>query len=196
MLINPGPAIDTFSINLLIDNAISSTTNATISNCELLTKLNEIKDKEIFLKILTMDNKGLKLRRKKKVENLFNAIEASKTNTLDKFIFGLGIRFVGAKASKSLAKTFKTLKGICNAEYEDLISIPDIGEVMANSIVDYFNQQKNRDLIIKLLELGVEPLEYNEETFDLAELYRCCEIAREITLKDEWRVGHNIPLSK
>ena len=38
---------------------------------------------------------------------------------------------------------------------------------MANSIVDYFNQQKNRDLIIKLLELGVEPLEYNEETFDL-----------------------------
>lgn len=136
---------------------------------ELLYNLGYLKDiADIYLlenykqEILLLDRFG-----DKKVSNLFNAINKSKTQDLDRFIFGLGIRFVGAKASKSLAKTFKTLKGICNAEYEDLISIPDIGEVMANSIVDYFNQQKNRDLIIKLLELGVEPLEYNEETFDL-----------------------------
>lgn len=136
---------------------------------ELLYNLGYLKDiADIYLlenykqEILLLDRFG-----NKKVSNLFNAINKSKTQDLDRFIFGLGIRFVGAKASKSLAKTFKTLKGICNATYEELLAIPDIGEVMASSIVDYFNQEKNRDLIIKLLELGVEPKEYNEVTYDL-----------------------------
>lgn len=112
--------------------------------------------------ILSLDRYG-----DKKVSNLINAIENSKTQTLDRFIFGLGIRFVGAKASKSLSKTFKTLEGICNATYEELTLIPDIGTVMANSIVEYFNTQKNRELIIKLLEYGVDPQNETEETFDL-----------------------------
>ena len=112
--------------------------------------------------ILSLDRYG-----DKKVSNLINAIENSKTQTLDRFIFGLGIRFVGAKASKSLSKTFKTLEGICNATYEELTLIPDIGTVMANSIVEYFNSQKNRELIIKLLEYGVDPQNETEETFDL-----------------------------
>jgi len=136
---------------------------------ELLYNLGYLKDiADIYLlenykqEILLLDRFG-----DKKVSNLFNAINKSKTQDLDRFIFGLGIRFVGAKASKSLAKTFKTLKGICNATYEELLSIPDIGEVMAGSIVDYFNTEKNRDLIIKLLDLGVEPKEYNEVTYDL-----------------------------
>ena len=136
---------------------------------DLLYNLGYLKDiADIYIlenykqEILLLDRFG-----DKKVSNLFNAINKSKTQDLDKFIFGLGIRFVGAKASKSLAKTFKTLKNICNATYEELISIPDIGEVMANSIVDYFNTLKNRELIIKLLELGVEPTEYNEVTYDL-----------------------------
>ena len=136
---------------------------------ELLYNLGYLKDiADIYIlenykqEILLLDRFG-----DKKVSNLFNAINKSKTQDLDKFIFGLGIRFVGAKASKSLAKTFKTLKNICNATYEELISIPDIGEVMAKSIVDYFNTSKNRELIIKLLELGVEPKEYNEVTYDL-----------------------------
>ena len=128
--------------------------------------LNDISD--IYLlenfknEILMLDRYG-----EKKVSNLFDAINKSKTQELDRFIFGLGIRFVGAKASKTLVKTFKTLEGICNATYDELIQIPDIGEVMANSIVEYFNTQKNRDLIIKLLELGVDPKDYAQETFDL-----------------------------
>ena len=128
--------------------------------------LNDISD--IYLlenyknEILMLDRYG-----EKKVSNLFDAINKSKTQELDRFIFGLGIRFVGAKASKTLAKTFKTLEGICNATYDDLIQIQDIGEVMANSIVEFFNTQKNRDLIIKLLELGVDPKDYAQETFDL-----------------------------
>ena len=128
--------------------------------------LNDISD--IYL-LENFKNEILMLERygEKKVSNLFDAINKSKTQELDRFIFGLGIRFVGAKASKTLAKTFKTLEGICNATYDDLIQIQDIGEVMANSIVEYFNTQKNRDLIIKLLELGVDPKDYAQETFDL-----------------------------
>ena len=136
---------------------------------EQLYDLGYLKDiSDIYLlenykqEILMLDRYG-----EKKVTNLINAINKSKTQDLDRFIFGLGIRFVGAKASKSLAKTFKTLKGICNATYEQLIQIPDIGEVMANSIVDYFNTQSNRDLIIRLLEYGVEPKDYNDITLDL-----------------------------
>ncbi|MBR6516074.1 MAG: NAD-dependent DNA ligase LigA [Bacilli bacterium] len=136
---------------------------------EQLYDLGYLKDiSDIYLlenykqEILMLDRYG-----EKKVTNLINAINKSKTQDLDRFIFGLGIRFVGAKASKSLAKTFKTLKGICNATYEQLIQIPDIGEVMANSIVDYFNTLSNRDLIIRLLEYGVDPTDYNEITLDL-----------------------------
>ena len=136
---------------------------------EQLYDLGYLKDiSDIYLlenykqEILMLDRYG-----EKKVTNLINAINKSKTQDLDRFIFGLGIRFVGAKASKSLAKTFKTLKGICNASYEQLIQIPDIGEVMANSIVDYFNTQSNRDLIIRLLGYGVEPKDYNDITLDL-----------------------------
>ena len=136
---------------------------------EQLYDLGYLKDiSDIYLlenykqEILMLDRYG-----EKKVTNLINAINKSKTQDLDRFIFGLGIRFVGAKASKSLAKTFKTLKGICNATYEQLIAIPDIGEVMANSIVDYFNTQSNRDLIIRLLGYGVEPKDYNDITLDL-----------------------------
>lgn len=136
---------------------------------EQLYDLGYLKDiSDIYLlenykqEILMLDRYG-----EKKVTNLINAINKSKTQDLDRFIFGLGIRFVGAKASKSLAKTFKTLKGICNASYEQLIAIPDIGEVMANSIVDYFNTQSNRDLIIRLLGYGVEPKDYNDITLDL-----------------------------
>ena len=136
---------------------------------EQLYDLGYLKDiSDIYLlenykqEILMLDRYG-----EKKVTNLINAINKSKTQDLDRFIFGLGIRFVGAKASKSLAKTFKTLKGICNGTYEQLIAIPDIGEVMANSIVDYFNTQSNRDLIIRLLGYGVEPKDYNDITLDL-----------------------------
>lgn len=111
-------------------------------------RLHEYKDE-----ILSLDRYG-----EKRVANILNAIEKSKKQSLDRFIFGLGIRFVGAKASKALAKTFKTLEGICNATYEELITIDDIGEVMATSIVNYFNTQKNRDLIINLLSYGVDPI--------------------------------------
>jgi DNA ligase (NAD+) len=103
--------------------------------------------------ILEIDRFG-----KKKVENLLQAIENSKNQSLDRFIFGLGIRFVGAKASKTLSKVFGSIEKLSKATMEDLLQIPDIGDVMSQSIVDYFKQQKNLDLLVKFSTLGVNPV--------------------------------------
>ena len=93
----------------------------------------------------------------KKVKNLLNAIENSKTESFDKFIFGLGIRHIGSKAAKSLAKRYNTIYELSQATYEELISIEDFGEVMVNSLLDYFTHDKNLELLNKFIENGVNP---------------------------------------
>lgn len=93
-----------------------------------------------------------------RVSNLLNAIEESKKNTLDKFIFGLGIRFIGAKASKNLAKRYHSIDELKQVTLEELLMIPDVGTVMAESIVEYFKNPKNLALIERLKQLGVNPL--------------------------------------
>ncbi len=102
--------------------------------------------------LLSLDGMG-ELR----INNLLNAIEKSKENTLDKFIFGLGIRFIGSKASKSLAKRYHDIFELSNASYEELLIIPDFGTVMAESIIEYFKKPQNITLIERLKELGVNP---------------------------------------
>ncbi len=91
----------------------------------------------------------------KKVDNLLEAIEKSKENSLERLLFGLGIRHFGEKSALILAKKFKNIENIINAKYEDLIDITDIGEIMAKSIVDYFQKEENILLINKLKELGI-----------------------------------------
>src|SRR5699024_7456208 len=73
----------------------------------------------------------------KKVTNLLNAIEASKESGLAKVLIGLGIRFLGAKASTLIAEEFKDIDTIISKEEEDFIQIPEIGEKIAKSIVTY-----------------------------------------------------------
>lgn len=92
-----------------------------------------------------------------RVSNLLKAIEESKKNTLDKFIFGLGIRFIGAKASKNLAKRYHSIEELKQITLEELLMIPDVGSVMAESIVEYFKNPKNLALIERLKQLGVNP---------------------------------------
>lgn len=92
-----------------------------------------------------------------RVSNLINAIEKSKDNTLDKFIFGLGIRFIGAKASKNLAKRYHSIDELKRVSVEELLMIPDVGNVMAESIAEYFKNPKNLALIERLKTLGVNP---------------------------------------
>ncbi len=98
-----------------------------------------------------------------RVTNLINAIEESKKNTLDKFIFGLGIRFIGAKASKNLAKRYHSIDELKEVKLEELLMIPDVGTVMAESIVEYFKNPKNLELLERLKVLGVNPIEEEKE---------------------------------
>lgn len=95
---------------------------------------------------------------KKKVDNLLNAIENSKKNSLDKFIFGLGIRHIGAKAAKILAKHYESIKALSEATYEELLNLDDFGTVMVESILSYFENDKNINLLNKFISYGVNPL--------------------------------------
>ncbi|MBM7601120.1 DNA ligase (NAD+) [Virgibacillus halotolerans] len=104
-------------------------------------------DREELLKLDRMGEKS--------VANLLQAIEQSKQNSLEKLIFGLGIRFIGAKAAKTVAVHFETMEKLQQATYEALVEIDEIGEKMADSMVKYFSEQKVIDLLKELSELGV-----------------------------------------
>ena len=98
-------------------------------------------------------------------KNLVEAIAASKTPRLNKFITALGIRHVGAQTATALARKFKTLENLEIATEDELLAIPDIGEVVAESILAWFNDEENIKLLAEMKELGVAPLA--EEIEDL-----------------------------
>ena len=87
---------------------------------------------------------------KKKIDNLKSAIKNSKNNSLERLIYGLGIRNVGAKTAKVLAKYYKTLDNLMTASYEELVNISDIGDIIAKSIINYFNNEDNKNSKIKI----------------------------------------------
>lgn len=91
----------------------------------------------------------------KSVDNLLEAIENSKKNSLERLLFGLGIPNVGEKTSKLLATHYQTLDHLMAASQEELNTIPDIGEIIAKSITDFFNEEKNIRIIEELKELGL-----------------------------------------
>ena len=91
----------------------------------------------------------------KSVDNLLNAIERSKANSLEKLLFGLGIKEVGSKMAKTLAKLFSNIDNLASKTIEDLLKVNDIGEVCANSIYNFFRNEKNINLINKLKEYNV-----------------------------------------
>lgn len=91
----------------------------------------------------------------KSVDNLLNAIENSKSNSLEKLLFGLGIRFIGEKAAKILSAQFRSMETIQKATYEKLIEIDEIGEKMAESVVRFFEEEKVVVLIEELSQLGL-----------------------------------------
>ena len=91
----------------------------------------------------------------KSVSNLLEAIEKSKENSLERLIFALGIPHVGSKTAKILAIKFETMDNFENASFDDLVSIPDIGDIIAKSVIDYFNNQHNKGIVDELKELGL-----------------------------------------
>lgn len=91
----------------------------------------------------------------KSATNLIEAIAQSKENSLEKLLFGLGIRHIGAKAAEILAQHFKTIDALQRATFEELVAIDEIGEKMALAVVQYFQEEKVLKLIEELKELGV-----------------------------------------
>ena len=87
--------------------------------------------------------------------NLIEAINKTKENSLDKLLFGLGMRHIGKKAAKILAENFDDIYDISNASVEDINSLDDFGEIMAKSVVDFFAKDETLKLIKKLEEAGV-----------------------------------------
>ena len=89
----------------------------------------------------------------KSVDNLLLAIEDSKQNSLERLLFALGIEQVGEKTAKVLAKRYENIDNLMNASFEELQNITDIGEIIAKSIYDYFNDEKNIKLINDLKDI-------------------------------------------
>ena len=108
---------------------------------------------------------SLKKNGQKFASNLVNSINASKQNDLSRLITAFGIRHVGTKAAKILAKKYKNIDNLMNATSEELALIDDIGPIVANSIREFFLQDQTIDLINKLKEAGVN-MEHEEEMID------------------------------
>lgn len=106
----------------------------------------------------------------KSIQNLLIAVENSKNNSLEKLLFGLGIRHVGKKTASILASNYQTLDNIIKADYNSLCAVNDIGDIIAKSIVEYFENEDNISLINKLKEYGVNS-EYVGKEKNLNELF-------------------------
>lgn len=99
----------------------------------------------------------------KSISKLLESASNSKKNSLERLLFGLGIRYVGKKTAKILSKYYKTMDNLIKADFDELKSINDIGDVIAKSIVDYFSDEKNINLINRLKELNLNMRYLGEE---------------------------------
>lgn len=99
----------------------------------------------------------------KSVENLMQQIERSKANDLSRLLYAFGIRHIGQKAAKSLAKEFRTLDALRKADIPAILRVPDIGTIMAESLVSWFSNDQSLHLISRLKEAGVN-MSYQQES--------------------------------
>ena len=127
---------------------------------KLITKISDIYELQIE------DVASLKKNGKKFAQNLIDAINASKSNDLSKLLTGLGIRHIGAKSAKNLARKYRNIDNLMEAPLEELTVQNDIGEVMAKSIYEFFKEDQTIDLINKLKEVGVNMESLEEESTD------------------------------
>ena len=112
------------------------------------------------------DIASLKKNGKKFAQNLIDSINASKENDLYRLITAFGIRHVGVKAAKILAKTYNNIDNLAEADVENLNQVEDIGPIVANSIREFFEQEQTKDLISRLKQAGVNTQRLKEEDED------------------------------
>jgi DNA ligase (NAD+) len=98
---------------------------------------------------------GLERMAEKSAQNIVDALEKSKKTTLNRFLFALGIRNVGESTAKDLARFFGNLETIMQATTEQLMAVPDVGPIVAQSIVDFFGESHNKEVVQQLRTLGM-----------------------------------------
>ena len=131
-------------------------------NFGFISKISDIYKLENHRKdLITLEGYG-----NKSVANLLDAIDASKNNSLERLVFGLGIKHVGSKTAKVLARKYKTLDGVMNASVDELVQIPDIGEVIAKSVFEYFHNDDNLEEINRLIKIGVNTQYLGSESME------------------------------
>lgn len=127
-------------------------------NMNIITKIEDIYNlKDRQEELIELEGFG-----NKSVDNLITSIEASKGNSLERLLFGIGIPGIGAKTAKVLAKKYNTIDNLMNATKEELTDIKDIGEILATNINEFFADEKNIELINNLKNIGVN-MEYKGE---------------------------------
>ncbi len=132
-----------------------------IKQIQKFVELDWIKDVADIYLLKEKKEEILKLEgyKDKSVFNLLSSIEKTKNNDLSRLLFGLGIRHIGKKTAKDIARTFESIEEIENTSFEFLLEQMDLGEVKAKSIFDFFNSQKNKELLLKIKRVGINPIQ-------------------------------------
>ena len=128
---------------------------------QLVEKMGVTKASDLY-RLTAEDLAALEGFKDKKISNLLTAIEKSKTPTLDAFIYAIGIEGVGRVAAKDLAARFKNMESLQNATFEELLALENVGEITANAILAYFQDEANLAELAALEEAGVKPV-WSEE---------------------------------
>lgn len=123
---------------------------------DMFYRLKLIKDAADLYRLTVDDIKDLDRMRQKSAENIVNGIAASRSVPFERVLFALGIRFVGETVAKKIARSFKSIDEVEQASLETLMSIDEIGEKIAQSIVSYFGNPLNRNLVERLKEAGLQ----------------------------------------
>lgn len=97
--------------------------------------------------------------KEKRADNLLSALESSRECTLDAFLFAIGIPNIGRGTARDIAAHFGTLKAVMEADMDALLAIPDVGEIVAQSVIEFFSFEENQRMVQRLLEAGVKPQE-------------------------------------
>ena len=156
----PNPLCPARHVESFIHFVSRQAMNITGLGSQIMEDLYNFKFIESIADIYRLENKKEELINlegygQKSVDKLLEAIEKSKSNSLERLLFGLGIPHVGSEKARVLAAHFGDLDHLMAATKEELVNIPDIGEVIAISILDYFHNEEHLKLINELKELGL-----------------------------------------
>ncbi|KAA6325251.1 DNA ligase [termite gut metagenome] len=131
---------------------------------DMFYRLELVKNTADLYKLTVDDIKNLDRMGEKSAENIINGIARSKEVPFERVLFALGIRFVGETVAKKLAKSFTDIEELVQAGMERLISIGEIGEKIAGSILQYFSNESNRNLVNQLKEAGLKMKRSEEDS--------------------------------